>query len=95
MKSSQKFFAMKVPREGDAETEEAAEHELIVMSAAKKHHCEHVLPLVEQDPCLDGEKKINAIVTKLLPYDLSKYRHRYRVLERCFSDWCVPTNDDA
>ena len=95
MKSRRKFFAMKVPHEGNVEIEMAAKHEMTVMSAAKKHHCEHVLPLVEKDPCFDGEKKINAIVTKLLRYDLRKYRKKHRVLKKCFSDWWGETRDDA
>jgi len=36
-------YAMKVPHEGDAEADEAAEHEIEVMSAAKvgtcRQHC--------------------------------------------------------
>ena len=35
MKSKRKFYAVKVPNPDDSEAEEAAEHEIKVMSAAK------------------------------------------------------------
>lgn len=77
-------YAMKVPHEGDAEADEAAEHEIEVMSAAKEHHCQHVLPLIEKNPCINGTKHINAIVTKLLPFDFDKWQKDYKVPSKCY-----------
>jgi len=72
VKSKRKYYAyaVKVPNPDDHEAEEAAEHEMTVMSAAKEHQCEHVLPLLEKDPCVNGHEVSNAFVTKLLPWDL-------------------------
>lgn len=45
--SASQYYAMKVPLEGDQEAEDAAEHEISVMAAAKEHQCMNVLPLLE------------------------------------------------
>eukprot|EP00435_Cladocopium_sp_Y103_P052642 s131_g16.t1 len=79
-------YAMKVPHEGDEEAEEAAEHEIEVMSAAKEHHCHHVLPLIDKEPCIGGTKYINAFVTKLLPFDFEKWEKDYTVPKMCLLD---------
>ena len=76
---------MKVPLEGDEEAEDAAEHEVSVMKAAAEHKCHHVLPLLEKDPCVDGEKKINAFVTVLLPWDMEKWQ-QYEIPAKCVLD---------
>jgi len=78
------YYAMKVPLEGDEEAEDAAEHEISVMAAAKDHQCMNVLPLLDEDPCVDGERMINAFVTKLLPWDMDKWQREYEVNAECF-----------
>jgi hypothetical protein len=77
------YYAMKVPLEGDEEAEDAAEHEISVMAAAKDHQCMNVLPLLDEDPCVDGERMINAFVTKLLPWDMDKWQREYEVNAEC------------
>lgn len=82
--SASQYYAMKVPLEGDQEAEDAAEHEISVMAAAKEHQCMNVLPLLEEDPCVDGERMINAFVTKLLPWDMDKWQREYEINAECF-----------
>lgn len=74
---------MKVPFEGDEEAEDAAVHEIQVMTAAK--HCSHVLPLLDENPCIDGKQQVHAFVTKLYPYDFQKWLNKYenKVPEHC------------
>eukprot|EP00913_Durusdinium_trenchii_P012440 g11679.t1 len=36
--------------------------------------CEHVLPMIKAKPCVDGKIEKNAFVTKLLPWDLEKWK---------------------
>ena len=44
----------------------------------EEHRCEHVLPLLEKDPCVNGHEVSNAFVTKLLPWDLLKWKTKLR-----------------
>ena len=83
LESAADYYAMKVPLEGDEEAEDAAEHEISVMAAAKEHQCKNVLPLLEEDPCVDGERMTNAFVTKLLPWDMDKWQREYEVDAEC------------
>lgn len=62
-------FAMKIPKPlGIKENL----HEMKVMKASDG--CEHVLPMIKAKPCVDGKIEKNAFVTKLLPWDLEKWK---------------------
>ena len=87
------FFAMKEVKDVEDEDERAsaeyaAEQEIEVMAAVKKQHCEHVLPLIEESPCVGGKKKEYAIVTELMPWDLDKWSQKYggygKVPQACY-----------
>lgn len=86
---SSEYYAMKVPFEGDEEAENAAVHEIEVMSAAK--HCSNVLPLLDENPCIDGKQQVHAFVTKLYPYDFQKWLNEYEIPDNCILADSVPT----
>ena len=44
----------------------------------EEHQCEQVLPLLEKDPCVKGHEQRNTFVTKLLPWDLLKWKAKLR-----------------
>lgn len=79
---SGEFLALKEVKDVKDEDERSAseyvaEKEIKVMAAAKKQHCEHVLPLIEESPCVGGKKQEYAIVTELMPWDLDKWSQEY------------------
>jgi hypothetical protein len=63
--------------------ETKAKVELAAFFWSQEHHCQHVLPLIEKNPCINGTKHINAIVTKLLPFDFDKWQKDYKVPSKC------------
>ena len=64
--------------------EAKAKVELEAFCWGQEHHCQHVLPLIEKHPCIGGTVYVDAIVTKILPFDFEKWEQNYKVPSKCF-----------
>ena len=62
----------------------AAKEEIDVMRAARQFGCEMVMPLIDDNPCVDGRRRKDAIVTKLLPWDLKKWKAEHGANAKCY-----------